>query len=166
MEIERKWLVQAACIPYDLSAMPHSELEQVYISFSPSIRVRRIRDGQGKDAFVLTVKVAASDSGQLAREEFEIPVDSKAYAFLCAKGEGRPIRKTRYFIRRADGLTEELDVFHGELEGLCYLEIEFPSIEEARAFPSPAWTEKDVTADKRFRNSALAQYGFPLRREG
>ncbi len=161
MEIERKWLLSIDDIPYDLSAPENLELEQVYVCFSPSIRVRSMRDREGGEQYVLTVKGTCVDGGGLAREEFEMPIDRKAYLSLRAKGEGRPIRKTRYFVRRPDGLTEEIDIFHGELEGLAYLEIEFPTLEQARAFPSPAWTLRDVSADKRFRNSALARYGMP-----
>ena len=161
MEIERKWLVSEADVPYDLSALESLELEQVYVSFSPSIRVRRMRDKRGAESYVLTVKSGAVDKSALAREEFETPIDRKAYEALCAKGEGCPIRKTRYFVRRPDGLTEEIDLFHGELEGLAYLEIEFETLSDAETFPSPAWTTRDVSADKRFRNSALARYGMP-----
>ena len=161
MEIERKWLVDRSRIPYDLTALPSLELEQVYVSFIPSVRVRSMRAKDGSEKYVLTVKSSAKDEGKLSREEFEIPIDGTAYASLAAKGEGTPIEKTRYFVHREDGLVEEIDLFHGELEGLAYLEIEFDSIERAEAFPSPAWTTRDVTAEKRFRNSALAQFGKP-----
>lgn len=161
MEIERKWLTDRQQIPYDLAQLEAFEIEQAYISFHPTVRVRALRDRQGNERFVLTVKSGAKNDDGLAREEFELPIDRAGYESLRRKAEGSLIRKTRYLFPRKDGLLEEIDVFHGALEGLCYLEIEFPTVEAARAFPSPDWTALDVTRDRRYRNSALAQSGMP-----
>ena len=161
MEIERKWLVSGKNIPYDLEKLEALEIEQAYVSFHPTVRVRALRDRQGDERFVLTVKSGSQTDDGLSREEFEVPIDRAGYEALRQKAEGSVIRKTRYLARRADGLLEEIDVFRGALEGLCYLEIEFQTVEQARAFPSPCWTTRDVTSDRRFRNSALAQYGMP-----
>ena len=161
MEIERKWLLQAKDVPYTLDELEAYGIEQAYVSFHPTVRVRALKDRQGNESFVLTVKSGSKSADGLAREEFELPIDSDGYETLLRKAEGSVIRKTRYLFRRADGLLEEIDVFHDALEGLCYLEIEFPTVEQARAFPSPAWTQRDVTSEKRFRNSALARDGMP-----
>ena len=161
MEIERKWLVQAKDVPYALDELEAYGIEQAYVSFHPTVRVRALKDRQGNESFVLTVKSGSKSADGLAREEFELPIDRDGYETLLHKAEGSVIRKTRYLFRRADGLLEEIDVFHDALEGLCYLEIEFPTVEQARAFPSPAWTQRDVTSEKRFRNSALARDGMP-----
>ncbi len=161
MEIERKWLVQVKDVPYALDELEAYGIEQAYVSFHPTVRVRALKDRQGNESFVLTVKSGSKSADGLAREEFELPIDRDGYETLLRKAEGSVIRKTRYLFRRADGLLEEIDVFHDALEGLCYLEIEFPTVEQARAFPSPAWTQRDVTSEKRFRNSALARDGMP-----
>lgn len=161
MEIERKWLAQRKDVPYDLDTLDAYEIEQAYISFRPTVRVRALRDRQGDERFVLTVKSGAKTSDGLAREEFELAIDREGYETLLGKAEGSVIRKTRYLFPRKDGLLEEIDVFRDALEGLCYLEIEFPTVDAARAFPSPVWTKRDVTSEKRFRNSALAKYGMP-----
>ena len=55
-----------------------------------------------------------------------------------------------------DGLTAELDIFHGMHNGLILVEVEFPSVEVADAFVAPAWFGEDVSADPRYRNSYLA----------
>lgn len=55
----------------------------------------------------------------------------------------------------------EIDVFGGELEGLCYLEMEFPSVAEAESFTAPDWVTREVTRDGRYNNNSLAQYGMP-----
>ena len=166
MEIERKWLVNRQDVPYDLDALEAYGIEQVYISFHPSVRVRALEDRQGNETFVLTVKSGAKASDGLVREEFEMAIDREGYEALLRKAEGSVIRKTRYLFPREDGLLEEIDVFHDALEGLCYLEIEFPTADAARAFPSPDWTARDVTSEKRYRNSALAQHGMPTEVEG
>ena len=156
MEIERKWLVRRKDVPYDLDALEAYGIEQAYVSFHPTVRVRALRDRQGGERFVLTVKSGSKASDGIAREEFELPIDRTGYETLLAKAEGSVIRKTRYLVHRADGLLEEIDVFRDALGGLCYLEIEFPTVEAARAFESPDWTARDVTSEKSFRNSALA----------
>ena len=50
----------------------------------------------------------------------------------------------------------ELDVFHGELEGLYFAEVEFPDEETAKTFVLPTWFADDVTFDKRFKNNYIA----------
>ena len=72
-----------------------------------------------------------------------------------------PIRKTRYVYARPDGLKEEIDIFEGSLQGLAYLEIEFPDEASARAFPDPAWITRDVTCIPEYKNSSLAEFGLP-----
>jgi CYTH domain-containing protein len=161
MEIERKWLADRNRIPYDTDALDAYEIEQAYISFHPSVRVRALKDRQGNERFVLTVKSGSKAADGLVREEYELAIDREGYETLLRKAEGSVIRKTRYLFPREDGLLEEIDVFRDALEGLCYLEIEFPTVDAARAFPSPDWTQRDVTSEKRYRNSALAKYGMP-----
>lgn len=155
MEIERKWLVKKEKIPYDLEKLESEEIEQAYISFSPTIRVRKI-DGR---RFILTVK--SKTSSKLSREEYETDITKEDYNGLIKKSEGRVISKTRYLNRRADGLLEEIDIFHGEFDGLCYMEIEFGDEKAAEKFPSPEWVEKDVSDEKGYSNGDLAKYGMP-----
>ena len=154
MEIERKWLVKRENIPFDLSKLPHKTIEQAYISYAPTIRIRKINDGK---SYVLTVKSAAAG---LKREEFELPLSGEEYERLYNKHEGRVIKKTRFFKEEA-GLTLEIDIFEGELCGLCYLEIEFPDEEAAVSYESPLWTCADVSSVKGYSNASLSKYGLP-----
>ena len=130
-------------------------LTQGYISFSPTIRVR----SENGERFILCVK-AKSKGSYLAREEFETELTKEQFEFLLAKKEGQIIEKTRYTIKY-DGLNYEIDIFHGNLSPLAYLEIEFPSVEEAMSFKTPSWAVKDVTDDFRYKNAGLAKYGKP-----
>ena len=144
MEIERKFLIRA--LPEDLSSCPHTEIEQAYLSVNPVVRVRM--DG---DRYYLTYK----GSGKMAREEYNLPLSEAAYRHLLEKKDGRVIRKTRYRIPLSP-YTVELDLFHGEFEGLLLAEVEVPTVEEAVAFKMPDWFLKDVTEDRRYHNSAMA----------
>ena len=150
MEIERKYLVRE--LPSDIDSYPHTEIEQGYLCTSPTLRIRRMGD-----VFVLTVKehlAGTSTAIQNREEEFAMPRDS--YGRLKAKCDGNLVVKTRYRIPVADGLTAELDLFHGVHEGLRLVEVEFPSVEAADAFVPPAWFGEDVSSDHRYRNSYLA----------
>lgn len=159
MEIERKWLADINKIPYDLDKLERHEIEQRYISVDPTVRIRKIDD----EIFILTIKTKPADlEGDLARNEAEISLDGNEYNTLKEMSIGNTIIKTRYVKNIQKGLKEEIDVFHGRLEGLCYLEIEFPSVDEANAYPTPDWVRKDVTLDCRYKNGYLACEEFPL----
>ena len=145
MEIERKFLVKY--VPDNISEYVHHEVSQGYIYTSPVIRIRR-SDGR----FYLTVK----SDGFLKREEFEIDITEEAFKDLSLKCEGNIISKTRYKIPLEDGLTAELDVFHGAFEGLMYVEVEFPTEEAANSFIVPDYFGRDVTESEGYQNSTLS----------
>lgn len=154
-EIERKWLVDKDKIPFDLSKETPHKMKQAYISFSPTIRIRSTNDKN----FVLCVK-SKPKKGSLSRTEFELEITKEQYDALMLKTEGNVVSKTRYCIKHG-GYTMEFDIFDGSLDGLCYMEIEFPSEEAAMSYPDPEWAIKDVSFDHRYKNTALAQLGKP-----
>ena len=160
MEIERKWLLDAGKIPYDLQVLPSYSIEQAYVSFSPTIRIRKINGGEG---YILTVKTKPADNAaaELAREEYEMPLNEEEYNSLLEISRGTVIEKTRYVARNEAGYTEEIDIFSGALEGLAFMEIEFESVEEAQGYRTPDWVTCDVTYDSRYKNACLAKYGRP-----
>ena len=151
MEIERKWLIDVNRIPYDLSKYESWEIEQAYISFNPTIRIRKISN---LNSFVLTMKSPSKDKG-LSREEYEMSITNDQYINLLNKIEGIVLKKTRYRIPYENKLIE-LDLFHDCYEGLGYIEIEFKTKEEAKAFIKPEWVLKELTSDSRYSNAALA----------
>lgn len=150
MEIERKFLTKH--IPFDITAYPCLQISQAYISFSPTIRIR-----QSNEDYILTVK----GKGHLAREEFELPLSKADYDRLLQKTEGTPVIKKRYLVPLAEGLTAEVDIYEGELEGLMTTEVEFPSLEAAESFSAPQWFGKDVSQEKAYKNTSLSLYGKP-----
>ena len=62
------------------------------------------------------------------------------------------IKKTRYIVMH-DGNRWEVDVFHGDLQGLVIAELEVPS--EDYQFALPPFVGLEVTGDKRYYNSQL-----------
>lgn len=160
MEIERKWLVERERIPYDLAEYASYAIEQAYVSFSPTIRIRKINGGE---QYVLTVKTHPENLAHpgLQREEVEVPLSAAEYAALLQKTAGNVVSKTRYVVPLENGWKQEIDIFHGALDGLVCMEIEFPDTDSAEKYPDPAWVTADVTYDFRYKNSSLAEYGKP-----
>lgn len=152
IEIERKFLVEQ--LPHDVDAYPHREIEQGYLAITDDVEVRVRR--YGDEAF-LTIK----SSGGESRVEEEIEIDRRRFAALWPLTDGRRIEKRRYRIPAGDGLTLELDVYHGRLEGLLTAEVEFASVSAASAFVPPDWLGRDVTDDPRYKNKKLATDGLP-----
>lgn len=145
MEIERKFIVHN--LPDNLDSYPHSEIKQGYLCMEPVIRIRRMNK-----QYFLTFK----SKGLMARTEHEFPLDKAAYEHLLPKVDGILISKTRYKIPDEHGFIIELDVFHGEYEGLVMAEVEFPSEEVAVEYEGPEWFDDEVTFDSRYQNNNLA----------
>ncbi len=146
MEIERKFLIKE--IPNNLESFPCRHLEQGYLSTNPVVRIRK-----DNDRYELTYK----GSGQMIREEYNLPLTASAYEHLREKIDGRLITKTRYLIPY-NKYTIELDVFEGDLAPLILAEVEFPSEEDAKTFTAPDWFAEDVTFSKLYHNSYLSQF--------
>ena len=155
-EIERKWLIDTSNIPFDLDSAIQFNIVQTYINFSPEIRIRNINNGS---YYVLTIKSNMSVDG-LIRDEKEYYISEEEYNHLLSKQEGNTINKTRYQINY-DNEIYEIDVFHDQLEGLAYLEIEFESEDKAREYNAPDWVIKEVTDDINYKNGHLARFGIP-----
>lgn len=93
----------------------------------------------------------------MAHQEYEVSLTLKAYEHLRKKADGILITKRRYMIPLDDAHTIELDLFHGQLEGITLAEVEFTSVEEANAFLAPDWFGEDVTYDSRYHNSEMSK---------
>lgn len=159
MEIERKYTVSE--LPANLAQYPSHLIEQGYLNTHPVVRIRR-----SDEEYYMTYK----GSGMIAREEYNLPLNQESYEHLLPKCDGNIIRKRRYripltnpsyregYTPAADTkLTIELDVFEGDLAPLIIAEIEFPDEECANALLMPDWFAQDVSLDKRYHNSRLAQ---------
>lgn len=147
VEIERKFLVAPDWRPEGSG----TRYRQGYLAASDRWNVRvRIAGSSGK----LTVKSARSG---LSRQEFEydIPLDDAEQ--MLARVSTGVIDKVRHLVE-FDGKIWEVDVFHGDNEGLVLAEIELSSEDEA--FEAPGWLGKEVSAERRYYNAALAEVPF------
>ncbi len=157
-EIERKWLIKKEDIPYDLSGsnVQIYEIKQTYICFDPEMRVRDYNNGE---SYEFTIKNNMSDDG-LIRDEVNMNITREQYNNLVKKQEGNTINKTRYQFYD-DGEIIAIDIFHGDIDGLAYMEIEFRTEEESKNYKEPSWVIKDVTDNINYKNGHLARYGIP-----
>ncbi len=137
---------------------------QGYICRESERTVRVRLEGEGG---WLTIKGRSSEDG-LGRGEWEYEIsaaDAGAMLSLCT---GKLIEKDRYIIPAEhigsasrsgipvfdDGLCWEVDVFHGEHEGLVIAELELKN--ENERFSLPSWVGEEVTGDRRYYNSVLS----------
>ena len=106
------------------------------------------------DDYILTYK----GKGMLAREEYNLPLNQQSYVHLKSKCDGNIISKKRYLIP-LNGLTIELDVFDAPFP-LIMAEVEFDSLEAAKAFLPPDWFAEDVTHKPEYHNSYMSRQTF------
>lgn len=146
MEIERKFIPKY--LPEHLEQFDCHKIEQGYLCTNPVVRIRQM-----DNCCYLTCK----SSGMMAREEYEIPLSMEGYLHLREKIDGILISKHRYLIPLDATHKIELDIFHGDLDGVTLAEVEFASVEEANAFLPPEWLGEDVTYDMRYHNSEMSK---------
>ncbi len=152
MEIERKFAI--ADLPKNLENYEKEELEQGYLCIKPTVRIRK-----SNEEYTLNYKwkqKGIQEKLAIQNIEYTMPLTKENYEILLKKIENNLIKKDRYKIPINDGLVAEVDIFHGNLEGLCFAEVEFPNLEIAENFQKPDWLGKDISFDKRFDNTLLS----------
>lgn len=156
LEIERKFLVAGDAWRRD--AGPGVRIRQGYLTNAQPLSVRvRIKD-PGKAT--LTLKMPRNSLSRL-EYEYEIPRDeAEELLELC---QDSMVTKRRYDIRQ-DGDLWQVDVFEGDNQGLIVAEIEL--VREDQDFARPSWLGREVTDEKRFQNSLLAQRPYSTWRSG
>ena len=152
IEIERKYLVDLAKLPFSLDSLNVRIIEQGYLCTAPVVRIRR-----DNDKYELTYK----SGGMMKRREENLPLNKEAYEHLKEKVDGRLICKKRYMIPLKSPINPELmielDVFEGELAPLVLAEVEFQDEETANTFIAPEWFGEDVTFCGKYHNSYLSK---------
>ena len=149
-EIERKFLVKGG---FEKAALGCVHVVQGYLSSDPQ-RIVRVRL-KGEKGY-LTVK----GPGALNRFEWEKEISADEAEALLTLAEPGIVDKTRYLVPAGDGRhTWEVDVFHGDNEGLVVAEIELSS--EDDPFDRPDWLGEEVTGDPRYYNSSLRAHPYP-----
>ncbi len=154
LEIERKFLVRDD--GWREAAGPGIPMRQGYLAGDGRCSVRvRIEGGEAR----LNIKSATLG---VRRTEYEYPIPvadaEEMLRQLCAHP---PLEKTRYHVDYG-GHRWDIDVFHGENEGLVVAELELASEDEP--FQRPPWLGEEVSHDPRYYNVRLVEH--PYRRWG
>lgn len=148
IEIERKFLVADRSCAENVAGV---RIAQGYLSLDPD-RTVRVRLA-GDDAWI-TIK-GRSEGLRRAEFEFAIPPDeANALLAMCLH---TVIDKTRHRIPIGDHVWE-VDVFHGDNEGLVIAEVELRDESDLPVLPS--WLGAEVTDDPRFLNANLSTAPF------
>jgi len=152
IEIERKFLVNTSVWkPLGLG----EAYRQGYIC-SSNKRIVRVRIA-GERAFLCVKSVDDDSSGVVRREfEYQIPVnDAEELLELYCK---KPfVEKTRHK-ETHNGKLWEIDVFHGENDGLVVAEVELAS--EGEDIDLPSFVGREVSTDQRYFNASLQKNPF------
>lgn len=144
IEIEHKYLVTDES--YKRMAFKALDIRQGYLSRVPE-RTVRVRT-KGEKGY-LTVKGKNEGDSRL-EFEYEVPLaDAVEMLGLCEKGI---LEKTRWFVDY-EGLTWEIDEYHGAKEGLTVAEVEIP--QSGMEYHKPPFIGKNVTGDPAYYNSNL-----------
>jgi CYTH domain-containing protein len=150
IERERKFLV--ADLPADLG--PAAVIDQGYLALDGHVQVRLRRSD---DEHTLTVK----EGGGRDRTEVEVAITADVFDELWPITEGRRLQKDRHRVPLADGLTAEVDLYRGRLEGFLVVEVEFDDDHDPDTFDPPDWFGREVTGEGRFGNIALSTADGP-----
>jgi adenylate cyclase len=148
-EIERKYLVDTRLWrPAGAGVL----YRQGYLS---SVKERVVRVRLAGERGFLTVKGIATGIGRL---EFEYPIPQEDAATLLDELCERPlIEKTRHHEVFA-GRRWEIDVFHGDNDGLVLAEIELADPADHAALPP--WALAEVSDDPRYFNNNLVAHPY------
>lgn len=149
IEIERKFLLTDDS--WRDAVGEGVRMSQGYLSKQ---RGRTVRVRVAGEQAWLTIK---GESKGISRAEFEYDIPLAEAVQLLELCEPSVIDKTRYEVPFA-GHVWEVDVFHGENEGLVVAEIELA--DENEPFEKPPWVGEDVSDDRRYANSVLSVTPF------
>jgi CYTH domain-containing protein len=148
IEIERKFLVHADLLT--LEGSKSQALIQGYLQDDNGFTTR-VRVVDGTIAY-LTLKGPRLGKHGCPEFEYSIPL-TDGYELLDRCGT-RIVRKDRYELLYGRHVWH-VDLYKGNLEGLLSAEVELKH--EAEKFSRPLWLSFEVTADRQFKNKALAR---------
>jgi CYTH domain-containing protein len=147
-EIERRFLL--AGVPDGEDVLAVNEIADRYLD-GTRLRLRRMAQVGGPTALKLTQKLPDPDGHGRQGALTTIYVSEGEYAALAAL-PAATLSKTRLSIAPYG-----VDVFGGQLAGLCLAEVEFESVQAAAAFRPAAFCQAEVTADRRFTGGELVR---------
>ena len=140
MEIERKFLISG--FPEGLPLLGEAVLEQGYLCTDPVVRIRS-KEQDGRTTYRLCFK----GEGRLVRQETELDVTAEQFAELQNLLRAPMVRKDFRVYALPGGERLECSLVDG---AFFYAEVEFPTVEAARAFTPPAFLGREVTEEAGF----------------
>lgn len=157
IETERKFLIRMPEISLltSIEGVRVRHIEQTYLcrEDGKNARVRRI-DEDGKISYVKTLKERISTLS-CYEEEYEIDREQYGRALLRADTSRSTIIKTRYCIPYCEHILE-IDVYPFWSDR-AILEVELADEDEQFSLPSYISVVKEVSEDKRYKNTNLAK---------
>lgn len=136
-EIERKFLISS--FP-ELPLLEEAVVWQGYLSTQPVVRIRK-KETKNKTDYILCFK----GKGTLCRKEIELELSREVFNELHDLLEAPMILKD-YKVYALDGHRLECSlVDRGTSTEFLYAEVEFASLEEAKAFIPPVFLCNEVT---------------------
>ncbi len=164
-EIERKFLVEFPDVS-ELDVKRRISIVQTYLRSGENGSQRRVRsvNENGSVKFTYTEKIFHSP---VTREENEYEITKEEYRSLLEQHRDNcpPVIKVRYCFDY-HGQLFELDTYPFS-DKLAIMELELASPEQVIDFPDNVRVLRDVSADRRYSNAALASAGaFPEQKIG
>ena len=137
MEIERKFLISG--FPEGLPLLGEAVLKQGYLCTDPVVRIRS-KEQDGRTTYRLCFK------GE-GRQETELDLTAEQFAELQNLLRAPMVRKDFRVYALPGGERLECSLVDG---AFFYAEVEFPTVEAARAFTPPAFLGREVTEEAGF----------------
>lgn len=151
IEIERKFLIKSSS--FKEQSFKKSRIIQGFLNTDKKRTVRvRLHGDKG----FITVK-GQSDNGGLIRFEWEKEISKHEAESLLELCEPGVIDKTRYEVK-VENYIYEVDVFHGDNEGLVVAELELENVNDV--FVKPDWIGEEVTGNIKYYNSQLSKQPY------
>ncbi len=166
IEIRRVFLIENLPAPLT-RASRHLQIFDNYIE-NTRLRLRSVRIPETKQwTWILQQRFPFEDLSRWQIAEIYLN-EAEHHAFEIFEGravkknervETSEIRKNRYFYN-LNGEQLEIDLFLGELWGLCLAKINFKSVEEMTAFVIPSFAILEVTRNEFFVGANLIGKNF------
>ena len=153
-EIERKFLIGYPDLNI-LERYPKSDIAQTYLKTNDGMTSRvRKRTSNGDTKYIFTEKKRVTDVTCIENER-ELSADEYEELLKLADPERRTVYKTRYCVPFG-GREVEVDIYPF-WNDRAIAEVELESEDEAVSLPDFIKVIRDVTAEKRYKNAAIAK---------
>ena len=153
-EIERKFLIGYPDLNI-LERYPKSDIAQTYLKTNDGMTSRaRKRTSNGDTKYIFTEKKRVTDVTCIENER-ELSADEYEELLKLADPERRTVYKTRYCVPFG-GRVVEVDIYPFWSDR-AIAEVELESEDEAVSLPDFIKVIRDVTAEKQYKNAAIAK---------